>query len=264
MPHYGEFGWFIIRYIRLVDYIDSPEKIVCCNKKEEVFFPTASGFYYDWKNPIIDLKRKGYRDYNNEEKNKLITKLLSKYPDYIILDPGVSVHPKVFNIDKNIQNDENFFKWLYNNVVFDLKYKKIGIKTDITIAARDRNRSKRREVPLKIWESIEKLLIKKKLNFSVIGKKETSYKLKNAKYNSWNFLNYNDASIELIKSSKLFISMDSGPAHLSKFLNKKMVTIGKLGGSYHYFLYPSFKEKIVLIEDNVEKEILKKINMCLS
>ena len=57
--------------------------------------------------------------------------------------------------------------------------------------------------------------------------------------------------------------MDSGPAHLARFLNKEMITIGKIGGSYKYFLYPSFKEKIILIKDSSKKEILKKIDSYL-
>ena len=263
LPHYGEFGWFIIRYIRLVNYINSPKKIICCNKKEEVFFPTANKFYYDWKNPLNDQGKKGYRDYANKEKDKLIDKLLSEYPDYTILDPGTSVHPKVFNIDKNVKTKTGHLKSLYhiyNNTTFNLNYKKIGLKTDIVISARNRDRNKKREIPLKTWESIEELLIKKKLSFSIVGKEKTTHKLKNAKYCSWDFEDYNDASVELIKSSKLFISMDSGPGHLAKFLNKKMILLGKMGGAFHYFLRPSFKEKVVSIEDSAEKEILKKID----
>jgi len=42
-----------------------------------------------------------------------------------------------------------------------------------------------------------------------------------------------------------------------------MIIIGSKGGAYNLFLYPSFKEKIVSIEDSLEEEILKKINISL-
>jgi hypothetical protein len=263
LPHYGEFGWFIIRYIRLVNCIRSPKKIVCCNKREEVYFPSANKFYYKWRNPTKDEHKKGYRDYNaKKEKDKLILHLRSKYPKYIIIDTGVMDHPETFNIDKNLQSIKDYEKYIceiyYND--FPLKYKKLGLKTDITIAARNRNRSKWREVPSTTWNFIEELLSKNNFNFSVIGKKETSHEIKNANYYSWNFKYFNDAAIELIKSSKLFISMDSGPAHLAKFLNKKMITIGRTFSPYSHYLYKPFKKNVILIDTEIEKRILKKIN----
>ena len=62
LPYYGEFGHFVNSFIRQVHYLHAPAKIVCCRPGEEVYFPSATGFHYDWSDPFDPEQKVGYRD----------------------------------------------------------------------------------------------------------------------------------------------------------------------------------------------------------
>ena len=62
LPFYGEFGHFIYSFIRQVQMINAPNKIVCCKPGDEYYFPSAHGFFYDWSDPFSDDQKCGYRN----------------------------------------------------------------------------------------------------------------------------------------------------------------------------------------------------------
>ena len=82
MSFQGELGWFVL-YIRLIYSLKCVEKVVCCKRGEEFFFPNVTSFIYDY--PIItssDKEKKGTRILPEEIEFK--KQFEERYPDYFI------------------------------------------------------------------------------------------------------------------------------------------------------------------------------------
>jgi len=214
LPYYGEFGFFMFYYVRWVNLIEAPQKIVCCNKGEEIFFPSASSFFYDWENPLADHAKKGYRDYDNPSKLKLIELLSKRYPNYDIID--LTKDP--FN------RFEHEGKYIYDlKSVFEIKPKKLmGLKCDIVLGARKRPRSSYKNWPH--WDTLGEMLKADGLSYAVVGKEETTRKVKGAEVYSWEHPSP-DSIVELLQSSKLFVGSCTGTSHLAAFLQVPMIII---------------------------------------
>jgi len=197
LPHYGEWGWFILHYIRLVHYFEAAEKMVCCRKGQEVYFPMATGFFYDWTDPIPDRHKKGYRDYDNEEKHRLIEVLGERFPDFEIADqtklPCVT-HPPFEVVPCRLR----------------------GLHVDVLLGARRRQKGRGRNWPH--WQSLAHGIVAAGLEFGVIGSKGESYHVEGSKHNSWDFED-DDATVEMLSNCRVFVGTNSGTTHLATFLS---------------------------------------------
>jgi len=228
LPHYGEFGWFVLRYMKQVYLVESDEKIVCCKKGDECFFPSANSFFYDWDSNLSNHGKKGWHT-SLEDKKKLVQRILREYKDYKIIDLGTIPIERTFNFDDYVSKiDVDFYhklqKEVFDKVSFDLSPKLNDLKTDIVFGARYRNRSGYKN--WKHWNELGVFLKDKGLSVSVVGLKEDSFFVENADIHAYDFDVPQSATIELIKNCKLFIGSDTGTTHLASFLGKNVVIVG--------------------------------------
>jgi len=228
LPHYGEFGWLVIRIMRLMHIVKAPEKIICCHPGEEIYYPSADEFYYDWKNSIPNRKIKGYYT-SLEDKKQLISKIKKKYHDYKIVDFSTIPIEDNFNFADIIRKiGLDFCRRLESVIIKNIRYKlnpKINnIKTDVVFGARKRSRSSGKN--WKYWNKLGELLKKKGLSYSVAGVKDQSYFVEGAICHAWQYESPSDASVEMIQNCSLYIGSDTGTTHLASFIQKPIITVG--------------------------------------
>lgn len=206
LPFYGEFGFFVPWYVRWVNAIEAPQKIVCCERGEEIYLPSASDFYYDWENPVEDKRRKGYRDYENSDKLRLKKVFAEKYPNHTVVD--LVAYPPYL---------------LMKDDLIEIKPKKtIGLKCDVVLGARYRAKAQDKNWPY--WNELGEMLSADGVSYAVIGKKETTTAVRGACYYSWDYPSP-DSVIELLQSSKVFAGTCTGTAWLAAHIGIPMVVL---------------------------------------
>jgi len=270
LPNYGEFGWFIMRHIRLSHIIKSPYKIVCCKEGEELYFPTANEFYYEWKDQP-DVYKHGWRDisgFSTEIKENLIKTLRKKYPDFILIDLSDAIWKDTYNVvqeckfqqilDDLLLKESLTLENIFSEITFPLSYCEQNLNVDIVIGPRKRDRRLNRNWPL--WDDLSDSLIKNNISFAVIGLKETTFKINGALYYSWNFKKEIDAMAELLYKCKIFIGTDTGTFHLANFVQKPILLFGQSCQSSMDYICDMKNTQISSSGNNVkiiQNEILK-------
>lgn len=199
LPHYGEFGFFVFHHLRYCYSILKPH-LICCRRGQECLFPKASGFLYEWENPVPDNRRaqdggkrnaKIIRLYDQE----LRRKFFHSHPDYSV------IRPKYKNC------------WLTRNIKYPVTVNSYFPPQDIVVATRKRGMSPDRNLN---WDNLIKEF--SHLKIGIVGAKESSvdYGLTSA----WQHPDGETAgTIDLLQKCKLFIGGDSGIAHLAAMLN---------------------------------------------
>lgn len=219
LPFYGEFGWFLTSYVRLAHYLQCPRKVVCCRRGDEVFFPSAAGFFYDWADIFTDPQRCGFR---NEwpirpvtsltpEERQLEKKLRTAFPDHQQIRFEHPLPPELVPY-------------------FPIEIKPPGrlpIRVDVVICARRRFptgiSSDRGERNFPRWQEIIDPLVAAGYSVGLIGRRETSTPLAGAVVASWDFARCTDAMVQLLLNARLYIGTDTGPTHLAALLKTPMV-----------------------------------------
>lgn len=219
LPFYGEFGWFLNSFIRFVHYYKAKEKVVCCHPGEEIYFPSANSFFYNWKDIFADSEKCGFRNtwpidpaYKPTKEEKVLEQdLRALYPNHQIVRFEFAIPPELVQ----------YFPIPIRPV------KKYGISSDIVICARNRQtmgqfgdkgiRNYQR------WDEIVSPLNKAGYTISIVGKEHSSYNFHEACIRSWEFEDNAAAIIELLSSSKLYIGTDTGPTHLAALLRTPMI-----------------------------------------
>jgi hypothetical protein len=56
-PYLGEFGYKLLNHVRFVHELEADAKLVCCRRGEELLYPSATGFEYDWEDKVPDVER---------------------------------------------------------------------------------------------------------------------------------------------------------------------------------------------------------------
>ena len=276
LPHYGEFGWFIFRYMKIVYSIKSPHKIVCCNKGEEILFPNSDNFFYEWENPLPYSERNGFRDYNNDSKYILIEKLKKTFPDHEIVDlSSWKIIENVFCYIKQVEHLHMFYHW--QDIEFDIKVQEKKLPVDIVLGARSRSKNIKRNWPH--WDEFSGILRKNNITFAVVGEPNNTYKVPNANYYSWDFQNNIEMIIYFLKKSLFFVGNDTGTAHIANFLRKDIFVINKQYKDViskffkpieNVYLYPILNkkkrkriEKYNFLVDKIKRQKTEKRYKCL-
>lgn len=208
LPFYGEFGHFIMYYIRFVNYYKSPHKIVCCKPDEKIYFPCANEFMCNWKNPLEDRMKRGHSNDVSaaiEEKKKLSSQLKSKYPGFLLVD---------------LQTELPW--WAVDRLPITLSPKNsYKLKSDIVIAPRKREFAPERNYTQ--WQKIVDQLVAVGYTVSCVGSKVASYDLKRITHRSWDFPDMTNANMSLLKNTKLYLGTDTGVTHLAALFSTPMI-----------------------------------------
>lgn len=219
LPFYGEFGWFLTSHVRLVHYLDVSDKIVCCRKGEEIYFPSANSFFYEWKDLFEDAEKCGFRNTwpinpifrETVEEKALSTRLSGLYPEHELLEFCYAIPPEMVQ---------------YFPVPIKVN-RKYGLKPDVVICARRRYTNgdfgDGGERNYKHWPRVVGSLVKKGYQVGIIGRRDTSCDLSRVQCRSWEYEDSVGAMLEMLSGARLFIGTDTGPTHLAAILRTPMI-----------------------------------------
>jgi hypothetical protein len=246
LPYYGEFGYFILWYARWANLIEAPRKTICCQRGEELYFPSATNFFYDWKNPIPDKCRAGWRDNHqsskcghyepNEDKLGLIELFSNEYPDHKIIDPCSLFSHSIINFARPLtfqlasEPADHQRRWDFahpkdSQSALKIKplYSKIDLRVDVVIGARNRDRNHGKN--LTWWGEFAKMLKDNGMSYAIIGDEDTSYRVEGASAYAWDFPILGEACVDLLQSARLYVGPNTGTAHLAALANIDMLII---------------------------------------
>lgn len=219
LPFYGEFGWFLLSYVRMVHYFEASQKIVCCHRGDESYFPSATAFYYDWKDLFDDSARQGFRN---------------EWP--------IAAPRRVFAAEQELKDkltqlyaDHDLVRFDYPIPLHLLKYfpmpvldpqTSIDTQVDIVVCARRRltpTRPSDQERNYPHWLEILQPLVDQGYSVGMIGKRETSFSFDQITTAAWEFPHSTDAMISMLQNSRLYIGTDTGPTHLATLLRRPQI-----------------------------------------
>jgi hypothetical protein len=204
LPFIGEFGHQLAYHVRMVHFHKAARKIVCVRRGMEVLYPSADEFEYTWADPIDDSKRCGTGDVLPWPD------LVARYPAYVPIQGGGLTHRQEW--------DERFIVEPNRKIPF--AHKRRGLHVDVCIGTRSRE-----FLPWKNWrhaQTIADWCMENHLSFAVIGTRASSYPLIGQTCMSGDYGDV-DAAIELLENCRLFVSTDSGSAHLAATVGARMV-----------------------------------------
>lgn len=216
LPFYGEFGWFICSAIRYVHNLVADEKIVCCRPDEEIFFPTATGFVHNYV--VKQHLTKGLGGW-------LCGQNRTKNLDLIYKEnPHLRDHEVIQSCSKlDCFND---FKQVYS--FFDTKHEPIDTEIDIAISARNIAQASGKN--WQEWPNVVHHLHTLGLKVGAVGSPHASFDMRCVDERAWDHVDYNNASIAILKKAKLVITTNTGIAHLSIFLRRPTLVLDATGG----------------------------------
>jgi len=235
MPFMGEFGFFINTYIRFIHYFKCPKKIVCCRPGEEIFFPSADEFMYDWNDFQQDKDRIGANiPAGNKQYRFLKTTLQQQYPNHEIVEVGHEISYRFVQ---------------FMPVPLEPFCDKIEV--DVVIGPRNRPRDEQRNFPRDKWQNIVRQL--KGWRIGIVGQEETSYDFEESVNKSWQYPQPADAMISMLKNCKVFIGTDTGTAHVAAMCGCPMVLFRKKDWSTDFIPFMKQQnDKLVFVENGWE------------
>lgn len=227
LPFEGEFGGYVSLFIKEVDLLKTNyEKIVCCRAGEECLFPSAQGFFYDWEPSISDREKNAFiknvisEETINKIKNKIlqtVNKEINPIVDFHYLG-GFCPYWPYYKNKKVKWFTLPIFKHFFPLSPTNCKTPDI----DICIAARKREAASFRNYSN--WDKVADWLTRRKMEVAILGKKETTQQMNNVSCYSYNYGGVN-ACVELLRKAKLFITTDTGLAHLNNFIETPMLIL---------------------------------------
>jgi len=208
LPFVGEFGCMILYHIRFVHTYPAPRKIVCCRRGEEVFYPSAAEFDYDWQLDLPDTAR-------------------SKIGERVMQDPlwaGL-----VNRISQKHEAIPVPSQYCYDyHVKFPVSpRRRRGLAVDVVLAPRVRQFQSQRN--FNRWEELADAIAANGFSVGCVGKEDTSLRIRASSLNSWDCPDPTDAMIEMLGSCRAYVGTDTGPTHLAGFMDVPMVLFGNCG-----------------------------------
>jgi hypothetical protein len=132
-------------------------------------------------------------------------------------------------------NISGFFPWRikrwFNLPVFShfFQFSKTDCGTpdvDVCVATRKREHDDFRNYSN--WKKIVDLFVRRKIKVAILGKKETTQQIEGISCYSYDYGGV-DACVDILKKSKLFITTDTGLAHLNNFTETPMLILSVPG-----------------------------------
>jgi Flp pilus assembly protein TadD len=191
-PYHGEFGSLLIRHVRFVHELDAREKLVCCRRGQEMFYPTATGFVYEWEDPGADVSIPG-----DGPKGKA-----PQREGYTPVDPVYRIH-------------EPWKK-------FKLSAPHRLPAVDVALGVRQRTQKFEAEgrEPSRNWTHWDWLatqLRKAKLSVGLVGHPSSSQNVQSDAV-AWDHPDgFNAGSVDLLTHCRVYLGTDTGTTHLAAF-----------------------------------------------
>jgi len=239
LPFIGEFGWYLMTCVKRIHGYNHSNKIVCIKPGHECLFPTAKQFFYDWQD-IPDHKKAGiYEKFDHETAIKEKIKKQLNTDDIYFCSPSETSWK-----EKNT---------LANNLFIPQSNHNFGLKTDIVITPRNRKMDPHRNWKQENWQLVVDELAKLNITVAVCGAKDSTFKLNNVKYKSYDYIDV-DSDVELINNSQLVITQESGLQYLSFLCQKPTFCIDHyhrdFGADLHRNQHIPFRELMFQVWDN--------------
>jgi hypothetical protein len=204
LPWRGELGWMLNCFVKMFHADSSTDKIICCKPGHECLFPSASHFFYEWQD-ILDSQKAGVAQVTDEYiiKQKIIEKFSDKPVYFVPLSAG------------GWHNKHDYAKYTF----IPESKNKLGLKTDIVIAPRNRVVDANRNWTQENWQKVVDGVVESGITVGVCGTAETSFSLDKITCKSYDHIDI-DSDVELINNAKLVVVQESGMQYLS-FLCQK-------------------------------------------
>ncbi len=213
LPYYGEFGHFVNSYIRQVEYIGATHKIVCCHPGDEIYFPSANGFYSEWIEKYSANERVGYRNcwppsaayVPDADEEELVERLVRRFPGHRILYLAEPLDdPQVVDMPIRIAGGS------------------VPIpRLDIAVCCRRRKWDEYRN--FEQWDDVLAPLAAAGFAIGVVGEKETSCDFEFLRFRSWEYSPNSLAVVDAISTARLYIGTDTGPSHLAAIVAQALL-----------------------------------------
>lgn len=221
LPFRGEFGWYIMSFVKKIHGDSRSNKIVCIKAGHECLFPSATNFYYDWKD-IPDNHKAGVIAMNDEETIK--ENIISRFPNNEI--EFVS-HTEIGWHNKHSFAQHTFIPQSKN---------KFGLNVDVVITPRNRDMDRGRNWGCQNWQIVVDKLVANGITVGVCGARETTCQLENVLHKSYDYIDV-DSDVEMMNNAKLVITQESGMQYLSFLCQRPTWSIGHyhadLGADLH-------------------------------
>lgn len=206
MPFFGEFGWLILKHIRHVHKIKAARKIVCCQKGQEVLYPSATEFFTNWIDPVRDNTRCSTGlHWMDRRFLSTVNKIKESYPGVEIMDLNYDCPWHTSDSVKPVLRPQSYFS---------------GI--DVTCGVRRREFGA--DANWAHWPSVVAALRSLGLRVGLVGAKETSQSEIMCDAASWQHPDGETAgSVDLLQKCKLYVGSDTGVSHLAAMIDTPMV-----------------------------------------
>jgi hypothetical protein len=204
-PFLGEFGHEILYSVRRSYLTKCRHQIICCRKGNEVLYPKADVHFTEWIDPIPDSQRIGV-----DRAVRPWPDICQRFPDHIPLEAGnLTMSQELITLCPE------------EKIVFKPQLR--GLKADVILGIRHRQFCSQKNFPQAHWQLIADSIHAKGLTFAVAGAAATSLHLKGELFHTGDIEQPTDAAIEAIQNCRLFVSTDTGVAHLAATIGAKMV-----------------------------------------
>jgi len=238
LPFMGEFGFFINTFIRFVHYFKCPKKIVCCRHGEEIFFPSADEFIYDWDDFQKDEKRLGANIPQGDAKYKKLKQDFHKrYPHHQLIEVGHEISYRFVQ---------------FMPIPLDPFCEEIDV--DVVIGPRNRGRDSQRNYPRDKWQKIIDSL--KEYKVGIVGHPDTTFDFPEVAVRNWEYERPLDALVTMLKNCRLFISTDTGTSHIAAMCGCPMLIFRKKDWSTDFvpFMKQQNNDNLLFLHDGWENE----------
>lgn len=207
LPWRSEFGTMLMHHVRWVHTRDSDQKVVFCRPGQEVLFPSATAFRYDWDDPPDHLKNS--RLWRSREHIRymegLAERMRLEYPGYQVLIP----------YHKQPNRPE---------VRLKLESGRLDRHVDVVLAPRYRQHAQNRNFAH--WQYLADQLRARGYVVGAVGSRATSVDLVGVpeELKGWN-LGGDREQLQLMNSAQVTVTTDSGIAHLAVLNQNPLLVI---------------------------------------
>jgi hypothetical protein len=210
LPHFGEFGWLILHHVRYVHAHPATSKIVCCPQGMACLYPSATGCFHDYAEPVPDDRRCNDGAWGDapaiaRTEDELRRRLAAAFPTYRIVQPVYDCH------------------WHTSDLVKPrLTVPPMLPKADVVIGARRRDFTADKNWPH--WQRLCRMLQSAGKTVGLAGAKETSFADIEANAKAWDHPGgATSGTVDLLAHCKLYIGTDSGVSHLAAMMDVPMI-----------------------------------------